>query len=703
MKIIIQRALNISAVAFFAVALLPLRAAAQDTPPSKEDDTADKSYSIVDPAKRAEAFYDFTMGHLNEVFFVTTNRADYGTAALDFYKKAYALDPNSPVIGEHLAEMYYEARRAPEAVQEIATILQKDPTNLGARHLLVRIYLRTLADPSTTSTQQETAVRAIEQLEQIRRLDPKDTESELWLVRLYRMTGDVSKAENILRDLLQKDPNDEGVIEQSAQLMLDHGRAQEAMTLLKDATARTPSGRLSDLLGDAYTQLHDFANAEIAYSKAVDAEPDEPGHRRGLAQTLASEGKFKEALAQYQLLADGDPDDPESYLHLAEMHRQLHQLDEAEKDIVQAKQRAPGNLEVVYSEAMIYEAQGRYSDAIQILNTAVASLKSETTAAPTNRRSLAVLYEQLGRLYIDSENFTAAIKILDDLAHLGEEEARRASLLTVEAYRAAGDLPHALETAGKAIAKYPDERELRITRALLLGENGEPDQAASEFRAMLTHSPQDLEIDLDLAQVLQQNKRYEDAEAALTQAENLAIRNSDREMIWFIRGTIFDRQKKYEQAEEQFKRVLAENPHDAQVLNYFGYMLADRGVRLPEATDMIKRALAEDPSNGAYLDSLGWAYFKQEKLAEAEDSLRQAALKEPGDATILDHLGDVYFKRGKLDQAAAQWDHALTAWHRTLPLDVEADKVSALESKLANVKRLIAQQKTNGANKPQKN
>ncbi len=496
-----------------AAALIPSRTNAQTPPVNKDDDSADKSYSITDAAKRAEAFYDFTMGHVNEVFFVTTNRADYATAALDFYKKAYTLDPDSPVIGEHLAEMYYEARRAPEAVKEVAGILQKDPSNLGARHLLVRIYLRTLSDPSNTSTQQETAGRAIEQLEQIRRLDPKDTESELWLVRLYRLTGETAKAEAVLRDLLKQDPNDEGVIEQAAQLMLDHGRAQEAVSLLKDATTRAPSGRLSDLLGDAYIQLHDFEDAEIAYNRAVDAEPNEPGHHRGLAQTLASEGKFKEALAQYQLLSEADPDDPENYLHLAEMHRQLHQLDEAEKDIVQAKQRAPGNLEVVYSEAMIYEAQGRYSDAIQTLNTAVAGLKSETTAAPTNRRSLAVLYEQLGRLYMDSENYPAAIKILDDMSNLGEEEARRASVLTVDAYRAAGDLPHAMEAADKAIAKYPDERELRVTRALLLGENGDPDQAASQLRPLLTHSAADMEIDLDLAQDFQQNKRYDDAES----------------------------------------------------------------------------------------------------------------------------------------------------------------------------------------------
>jgi tetratricopeptide (TPR) repeat protein len=708
MKINSNPALNLNrlaaaTLAVFAATLLPARLNAQTPPAFKEDDTADKAYSIADQAKRSEAFYNFTMGHLNEVFFVTTNRADYGAAALDFYKKAYALDPDSPVIGEHLAEMYYEARRAPEAVKEVAGILQKDPTNLPARRLLVRIYLRTLSDPSATSAQLDTAARAIEQLEQIRKLDPKDTESELWLVRLYRMTGDTSKAENVLHDLLQLEPNNEGAIEQAAQLMLDHGRAQEAVTLLKNAAARVPSGRLADLLGDAYTQLRDFANAEVAYNRAAGLEPDDPGHRRGLAQALASEGKYQEALAQYQHLAETDPDDPENYLHLAEMHRQLHQLDEAEKDIVQAKQRAPGNLEVVYSEAMIYEAQGRYSDTIQTLKTAVASLKSETTAAPTNRRSLAVLYELLGRLYADSQNYAAAIKTLDDMAHLGEEEARRASVLTVDAYRAAGDLPRALDAAEKAVAKYPGDRELRLARALLFGENGDPDQAASQLRAMLMHSTQDMEIDLYLAQVFQQNKRYDEAEAALTQAENLATRDSEREMVWFVRGTILDRQKKYDQAEEQFKRVLAANPNDAQVLNYYGYMLADRGVRLPEATDMIKRALAEDPNNGAYLDSLGWAYYKQEKLAKAEDSLRQAALREPGDATILDHLGDVYFKRGKLDQAAAQWDHALAAWHRTLPLGVEADKIAALETKLANVKRQIAQQKNGGADKQRQN
>jgi len=675
-------------------------AQAKATPPA--DVSAEQKFSQPDPSKRSEALYDFAMGHLNEVYFVNTNESSYANAALDFYKKAYALDPNSQVIGEHLAEMYYEAHRTHDAVIEAQGILQKDPGNLPVRKLLVRIYLRTLGNITESSVQQDSAVRAIEQLEQIRRLDPQDTESSLWLSRLYRLRGDSNKAESILKDLLERNPSDASVAEQEAQLMLDQSRAQEAATMLQGVVSRTPSARLLDLLGEAHEQLRDFSNSEKAYREAVDLEPEEPAHHRGLAQALAAQEKFAEALEQYQRLAALDPDDPDNYLQMAEMDRQLHRLDDAEKNIVQAKQRAPGNLEVVYSEAMIYEAQGRYDDAVKVLSSAVTNIKADTSAAPSHRRSLAVLYEQLGRLYRETEKYPAALNTFAELAALGDEEARRADLQIVDTYRAGHDLPHALEAAQKALKKYPQDRDLRVTQALLISDKGDPDQAASLLRALLTHTAEDFEIDLDLGQVYQQNRRYAEAEAAMAQAGQVATRDSDREMVWFMLGATLEREKKYDQAEEEFKRVLAVNPKNAPVLNYYGYMLADRGVRLSEATDLVKRALAEDPDNGSYLDSLGWAYYKQDKLAEAEDTLRQAAEKVHNDATVLEHLGDVYMKRGKSVQALAQWDHALAEWHRAVPADVEPERIAALEAKLSAVRQRIAQ-KPGGKDQPLEN
>ena len=60
-------------------------------------------------------------------------------------------------------------------------------------------------------------------------------------------------------------------------------------------------------------------------------------------------------------------------------------------------------------------------------------------------------------------------------------------------------------------------------------------------------------------------------------------------------------------------------------LNHVQRMLAERGERLDESVGYIKKALEIDPDNGSYLDSLGWAYFKEGKLDLAEQTLKRVA------------------------------------------------------------------------------
>ena len=123
------------------------------------------------PGDRASAYYDFTMGHVYEQQFENTSKPDFATQAIDFYKKAYALDPKSPVIGERLAEMYWKARREHDAITEAQEILKRDPNDVPTRRLLARIYIRSLGDLSSTGGQTEIADRAIEQYKEIYKLD----------------------------------------------------------------------------------------------------------------------------------------------------------------------------------------------------------------------------------------------------------------------------------------------------------------------------------------------------------------------------------------------------------------------------------------------------------------------------------------------------------------------------------------------------
>jgi Flp pilus assembly protein TadD len=640
------------------------------------------------------------MGHLFEQQYETTSQPEFATQAIDAYKKAYALDPKSPVIGERLAEMYWKAQRVHEAVTEAQELLKRDPNDLQTRRLLGRIYLRSLGD-LTSSAQSEMAARAIEQYREVYRLDPTDSESALWLARLYRLRNEHDKAEAVLRNLLKQDPENEAAVEQLTQLLLDEGKSADAVLLLESVTSRTPSPTLLDLLGDAYTQTHDLAKAEAAYRKATDLDPSELSHVRGLGQTLLAEEKFADALAVYQKLADLMPDDSDVYLRLAQIYRELHQLDHAEENLLKARQYAPGSLEVMYNEAMLYEAQGRYEDAIRVLSDAVTGLKSQSTVLPSRRRSLAILYQQLGQLYRDTQNFQAAIYTFEELGRLGEEEDRRSRMLIMDTYRAAKDLPKALQAGKDALAKYPSDPGLRTSNALLLGENGQTDEAVKVLRSQLTRSEADRDIYLNVAQVYERGRRYKEAEEAARTAEAIPGQPRDNEMVWFLLGAIYERQKFYDRAEVEFKKALDVNPRNAPVLNYYGYMLGDLGIRLDEAEALVQRAIKEEPHSGAYLDSLGWIYFRENKLAEAEATLRKAVARESHDATIRSHLADVYAKSGRTDLAAIEWEKSLTEWRRSLPADVENDKIAEIEKRLSQVKHRVAQKSSPQDAKPQ--
>jgi tetratricopeptide (TPR) repeat protein len=639
------------------------------------------------------------MAHLYEVDYETSSKSEDANRAIDFYKKAYALDPNSPVIGEQLAEMYFVAQRIRDAVTEAQQILRRDPANLPTRRLLARIYIRSLGDLSKSADEPATVALALEQLSQIVRLDPTDVESALWLARLERLGGKPEEAEKVLRGILAGDPNNESALQQLTQLLLDAGKSNEAVDLLEQALARTPSADLYEQLGDAYTQLHDASDAEKAYRSAVDLEPDQASHRRSLAQSLFDQGKYPEASAEYQKLADAEPDDANNHLRLAEINRTLRQFDKAEQEVLLAKKRAPGNLEVLYNEASIYEAEERYDDAIRVLSDAVAGVKGQAEVTPGRRRTLAILYQLLGQFYKDGQNYTAAINTFREMVKLGPEEDRRGRLLIIDSYRADRDLPHAFEEARKGLADYPHDRGLSIGEAMLYGDNNQSAEAEQLLRPLLNNSPADLEIYFDLAQIYEQDRRFAEAEQTVHTSEKLAERASDRETATFLLGGILAREKKYDEAEQMFKGILALDPSNAPVLNYYGYILADRGMRLDEAVGLLRRALDQDPTNPAYLDSIGWAYYKQNKLTEAEAAVRKAVTRDAHDPSILAHLGDILAKGGSNEQAAAAWEKSLAEWHRMAPADFEADKAAELEQKITSVKRRVAEQ--NPRSKPQ--
>jgi tetratricopeptide (TPR) repeat protein len=234
-----------------------------------------------------------------------------------------------------------------------------------------------------------------------------------------------------------------------------------------------------------------------------------------------------------------------------------------------------------------------------------------------------------------------------------------AAMEIVETYLAASDLAAAEREAQTGLKKFADNRGA------------------------------DRELELELAEVYEQGKRWNDMMKALDRADQLAATDGEKERVFFMRGAGLERQKKYDQSEAAFRKALELNPKDAGALNYLGYMLADRNVRLEEAYDLIKRAVDLEPENGAYLDSLGWVYFRQGKLDDARGLLERALERMP-DPTVHDHLGDVYLKLGKTKEAIAQWQDSLREFQKGTRQEADPEEMASVNRKLDEAQAKLA-------------
>jgi tetratricopeptide (TPR) repeat protein len=537
---------------------------------------------------------------------------------------------------------------------------------------------------------------AIEQYEQILKIEPNSVEDHLLLGRLYRLNNDLQKSENELKTAVKLDPNSEEAVTTLAILYTDEGDTAHALQVLSSVPDAGRSAKLYSALGATYEQRKDYKNAIEAYKKAIMLDRDNLDAIRGLAENLLNDGQTDAALEQYKVIADANPEDAQTYLRIAEIYRRQGKYDQALEDLKKADSMVPDSLEVSYNIAAVYEAQGRYDEAAKLLQDLVKKTEkpTETSYSQSDRNNRAIFIERLAMVYREQENYQAAVDAFRKMLTLGDENARTGYQNIIDTYREAKQWAQATAAAKEAVQKMPNDRDLRMVLDAQLADTGDPEKPLADVRSMLKGTPEDREVYIRLAIMNTRLKRWSDAEQALAKAEQLATKPDEKEYVYFLRGDTYQRQKKFDEAEAEFRKVLTITPQSAATLNYLGYMNADRGVKLEESLNYIKQALTLEPNSGAYLDSLGWAYFKLGKYDLAEESLTKASQHMGSDPTVQEHLGDLYQKTGRLKLAAAHWERALAEWNRTVAAEVDGEAQAKVQQKLDAAKVRLAKEQS---------
>ncbi|MFY9744321.1 MAG: tetratricopeptide repeat protein [Candidatus Sulfotelmatobacter sp.] len=657
--------------------------------------TAQAGTSKVD---RAAAYYHYGLAHMYEEQITMYGRSDLATKAMDEYRLAIEADPSSEFLTSALAELYVKTGRIRDAVLQAQDILKRDPNNLEAHKLLGRIYLRSLGDmpgDGNGNGSDNVLKLAIDQYEQIIKIEPDNVDDHLLLGRLYRLDNDLQKAESELKTAVKLDPNSEEAVTTLALLYTDEGDTARALQVLSAVPDAGRSAKLYSALGATYEQRKDYKGAIDAYKHAIMLDRDSLDAIRGLAENLLNDGQIDKALEQYKVIADANPEDAQTFLRISEIYRRQGKYDEALDSLRKAQAMVPDALEVPYNIAVVYEAQGRYDDGEKILQDLLKKTeKPDNSYSQSDRNNRGIFIERLGMIYRDQENYPAAVDAFRKMLPLGDDNARTGYQDIIDTYRDAKQWNEATAVAQEAAQKMPNDRELRMVLDAQLADMGDPDKPLADVRSLLKGTPEDRDVYLRLAIMNTRLKRWSDAEQALDKAELLSTKPEDKEYVYFLRGSTYEREKKYDQSEAEFRKVLALNPQSAATLNYLGYMNADRGVELEQSLNYIKEAVSLDPTNGAYLDSLGWAYFKLGKYDLSEESLNKAVLRMGSDPTVQDHLGDLYQKTGRLKLAAAHWQRAVEEWNKTIAPEVDTDLLVAAQKKLDAAKVAIAKEES---------
>ncbi len=675
--------------------------AAQSKPSSPANKPADSKVAQSNPAQassrkvdRAVAYYHYTLAHMYEEQVTVYGRSELANKAMEEYRLAIEADPSSEFLTSGLAELYVKTGRIRDAVLQAQDILKRDPNNLEAHKLLGRIYLRSLGDmPGGGNGSDNVLKLAIEQYEQIVKIEPDKVDDHLLLGRLYRLNNDLQKAENELKIAVKLDPDSEEAVTTLSLLYSDEGDTTHALQVLSSVPDKGRSAKLYGALGATYEQRKDYKNAIDAYKHAIQLDRDNLDAIRGLAENLLNDGQIDAALDQYKVIADANPEDAQTYLRISEIYRRQGKYDQALESLKKAEAMVPDALEVPYNVAVVYEAQARYDEAAKILQDLLKKTeKADGSYSQGDRNNRAIFIERLGMVYRDQGNYAAAVEAFRKMIPLGDENARTGYQNVIDTYREAKQWPEATAAAKEAVQKLPDDRELRMVLDAQLADTGDPDKPLSDVRSLLKGTPEDREVYLRLSIMYTRLHRWSDAEESLGKAEQLSTKAEDKEYVYFLRGSTYEREKKYDEAEGEFKKILAVNPQSAATLNYLGYMNVDRDVRLEESLNFIKLAVSLEPTNGAYLDSLGWAYFKLGKYDLAEENLAKASLRMGSDPTVQDHLGDLYQKTGRLKLAAAHWERAVQEWNKTIGSELDTDLFAATQKKLDAAKVRLAKE-----------
>ena len=247
-----------------------------------------------------------------------------------------------------------------------------------------------------------------------------------------------------------------------------------------------------------WKQTQVWHDSEELWRHALSIDRESSFAHNNLGNALAAQGRFEEAIDQFQRALRIDSNDPDATYNLGNALAQQGNFEAAGKQLQQALQINPGNAMAAYDLGNVRARQGRFEEAIDQFQTA---LKIDPGLARAHYNAGSLLTQQ-GKLDEAIAHFRQVMLLAPEDArppyHLGQIFSRQ------------GRLDEAIRNYRLALRIDPSNLKARYYLAVALTEQGDFDSAGKEFAETLRLDPNLGEAHAGLARALSaQGKKNE--------------------------------------------------------------------------------------------------------------------------------------------------------------------------------------------------
>lgn len=519
--------------------------------------------------------------------------------------------------------------RAADAIPDFQKCLEKEPDFEPA----VEGMFYALWKSNRSSEAEEFA-------QKFNREHPKNTAVFNALKATYLSANEMAKAESLVRQRIQTEPENVRLRFDLAGLQIRTSRKDAAFATLSQTLSDFPKAETFLWVGDSYLEFGEYARAAATFKEGEKLDPSNRDFQKRQAVILARQGKLSDAVALLTEVLKVNPKDWKA--EILQISLQMQSKPESSLDGIVTRLD-----KILANHPREAEVQALLGRAFELKGALPEAEQKYRTALDLNQRDVNAL--------------------------LGMSRLKLAQ----------GEAQNALVSASTAISASPGNFEARLAQMEALIALGSYDSARSQLNGMIQQDPGSQRCRYLLADADLQEHRWSNAEAALHK-----LTAEGYEPAFEKLAEVNSLQGRSSEALAILKKQLAKNPSDLRLRISVADM-ASRAGQHNEAIAAATKLATEFPDRADIRATTAEIYDRNGNLTAALEQIREAERLEPEKTNIILQHADLLIKKKDFSEAITELDkilkrtpdhaRALSTWAR-LQTDLKRDSASAVQA-----------------------